>query len=97
MVQKASCFPSRLGFTLNSLIQLYCELGDKTPPTKIASLSMMVMSFLCFAFYQADLMSILTAGKKAKMVSSFEEALDEGYRQGRIHVNLTIFDRHRSN
>ena len=67
-------------FTGKSFLQLDHPLQSSLLPVRVLSMFVLVMSYLCFEFYTADLIALMTVSAKVPVVRSFDEAIEEDFR-----------------
>ena len=64
-----------------NFIQLgYSSYSTDRLANRLLVLSICILSFIIFAYYTADLTSLMTSGPKAVTIKSFEEALEADYK-----------------
>ena len=69
-----------IAFTGKCILQLDHGGSQRTVYIRIINLSMLFLAYLCFEFYTADLISLMTSSAKVPVVRSFQEALDADFK-----------------
>ena len=70
----------RLAFTYSSILQRDYSIFYKSKASKVAFLVTSLMAYICFAYYTADLTSLMATKPTPKTVTSFKEALELEHR-----------------